>query len=79
MNTTLACDQRFSAQARRQRGYFNICDVAALLGVEYKVFHYHVLEGHVFPPTACYGRRDKRRYYTFSDIAKIKDWWSGEK
>lgn len=79
MNTTLAPDQRFSAQARRQRGYFDICDVAALLGVEYKVFHYHVLEGHVFPPTACYGRRDKRRYYTLSDIAKIKGWWSGEK
>ena len=79
MNITFTSDQRSSAQARRQRGYFNIREVADMLGVEYKAFHYHVLEDHVFPPTACYGRRDKRRYYTLSDITKIKGWWLGEK
>ena len=79
MNITFTSDQRSSANARRQRGYFNIREVADLLGVEYKAFHYHVSEGHLVPPNACYGTRGRRRYYTLDDLAQIKGWWLGEK
>lgn len=71
-----ACDKRSTAQARRNQGLFTIREAADLLGVQYQVFHYHVVRSHAPGPTTCWGRRGKRRYYTVADIARLQAVWN---
>lgn len=72
--STRTTDQRLTARARRQRGYYTVTDVGALLGIADPTVHHYVSKG-VFPkPRARCG--GVRRYFTQSDLDQILAIWA---